>query len=75
MSPHAERRLESPLRGLAKKAPDWRGLSSAELAEHYAEQRKFEEKMAAADRATRQTPEEEGRLGWFGRLLRLLRLA
>ena len=39
LTPHAERRLQAPLRTLAQSGKNWRGLSRRKLAEQYAWQR------------------------------------
>jgi hypothetical protein len=39
ITPHAERRLEAPLRTLALSGENWRGLSHRKIAENYARHR------------------------------------
>lgn len=74
MSPNAERRLETPLKELAETAPDWRGVSTAKLAEQYAAKREVEEKepSAAEGEAGVPQPEDEPSPGWIRRFLRVL---
>ena len=73
-SPHAERRLEAPIRGLAKKSYSWRGIPSTTLAEQYAHRHRMEREAAAAKAAPNalQASGESEMEGWFGRLRRLV---
>jgi hypothetical protein len=77
ITPHAERRMQAPLRTLALSGENWRGLSRSRLAEQYARHRaEMNEamKMVEAEcerftsRPRRRATAASGR-GWFKSLL------
>ena len=82
LTPHAERRLQAPLRTFARNGSDWRGLSRSKLAEQYARHRaEMNEAMKTvkaeserfASRPRRGAATANGQ-GWSKRLLQLFRL-
>ena len=83
LTPHAERRLEAPLRTLALSGENWRGLSHRKLAEQYARHRaEMNEAMKMveaeserfASRSRRGAAKANGQ-GWSTCLLQMLGLA
>jgi hypothetical protein len=82
-TPHAERRLEAPLRTLALSGENWRGLPQSKLAEQYARHRaEMNEafKMVEAESERFASKPRRGAAtangqGWSTRLLQLLGLA
>lgn len=81
ITPHAERRLEAPLRTLALNGENWRGLSHRKIAENYARHRaEMNEalKKAEGERVSarqRRRAETAGDQGWFKGILQRLGFA
>ena len=83
ITPHAERRLEAPLRTLALSGENWRGLSHRKIAENYARHRAEmnealkrveaeSERFSARQRRRAETASDQG---WFKGILQRLGFA
>jgi hypothetical protein len=83
LTPHAERRLEAPLRVLARKEVKWRDIPHYKLAEQYARHRaemnealkKVEAEAERLSSRQRRRAETAGDQGWFKGFLQRLGLA
>lgn len=83
LTPHAERRLQAPLRTLALSGENWRGHPRRKLAEQYARHRaEMNEAMKMAEAKSQRFTSRPRKgaatangQGWSNRLLQLLGLA